>query len=185
MPRPDLYRVLSATALVALSMPALAFAQGQAAMPPPAAPVACAAVDKAVPAPWTGWTTPDPLLGGANLGAAGKLMAGHSYAATLSEATGVAYAVPPSKPPVAGSFAGLFTLTVDKAGTYAIALSEGAWIDVAPAAGKALTSVAHSHGPDCTSIHKVVEFTLQPGAYIVQISAALKSPVTIAVEPKG
>ena len=180
---PLLDRALLAAAFL---LPATAQAQTlPAAVPPPAMPVACAAVDKAVPAPWTGWTSPDPLLGGATLSAAGKLVAGHSYKATLSAASGVTYVVPLPKPPAADSFAGLFTLDIDKAGTYSIALSDGAWIDVAPAAGRALTSVSHGHGPACTTIHKMVDFALQPGAYVVQVSGAAKSPVVIAIEPKG
>jgi hypothetical protein len=180
MPLPDHAILLIAAVIM---MPAAA--QAQTAVPPPPAPVVCAAVDKAVPAPWTGWTTPDPLLGGANLGAAGKLMVGHAYSAALSASRAVTYAVPLYKPAAADTFAGLFTLTIATAGTYSIALSQGAWIDVASPDGKALTSVSHGHGPDCTTIHKVVDFALQPGVYVVQISAAPKSPVVIAVEPKS
>ncbi len=173
-----------ARAWLAAALLTPAAASAQTAVPPPPTHVACAAVDEAVPAPWTGWTAPDPLLGGANSGAAGKLVVGHAYSAALSASPAVTYAVPPGKPAAAGSFAGLFTLTVDTAGTYSIALSEGAWIDVAPAGGAALAPVSHGHGPDCTSIHKVVDFALQPGVYVVQVSAAPKSPVVIAVEAR-
>ncbi len=151
----------------------------------PDAPPACTAVDKAVPAPWTGWTTPEPVQGGATLGTAGKLVVGHTYSAALSASPALAYVVPLPKPAAAGSFAGLFTLSIVTAGTYSIALSNGAWIDVAPSGGPALASVAHGHGPACTTIHKVVDFALQPGAYVVQVSGAQTSPVVIEVAPKG
>jgi hypothetical protein len=93
--------------------------------------------------------------------------------------------VPLNKPAAPNTYAGLFTLTIETAGTYSIALSQGAWIDVAPAGGKPLSSIAHSHGPACSTVHKVVDFALQPGAYVVQVSGAQSTPVTIGVEPKS
>ena len=191
MKLPDPARLLfAATLLSAASVPLAVHAQmapGQTApgMTMSDAPVTCAAIDKALPAPWTGWTTPGSLKGGSGLATAGKLGVGHTYAAALPASADMTYVVPLPKPAAAGTFGGLFTLTVDKAGTYSIALSEGAWIDVTPAAGKVLLSSAHGHGPACTTIHKVVDFALEPGAYLVQISGAPKSPVVIAIEPKS
>ena len=171
-------------AAVVLTGAALTPVAAQAQMSP-AAPPACTALDKAVPAPWRSWTTPEPLQGGANLATAGKLVVGHTYSAALSASAAMSYVVPLPKPAADGSLAGLFTLTIDTAGTYSIALNNGAWIDVAPAAGQPLTSVAHGHGPACTTIHKVVDFALQPGAYVVQISGAQTSPVVIEIEAKS
>ncbi len=143
----------------------------------------CPALDAALPRLWMGWTTPDPLLGGGTVAAAGKLVAGHAYKASLTASPQMAYAVPLGKPAAADTFGGLFVLNVDQAGIYEIALDQGAWIDVA-ADGKVLSSVAHGHGPDCSSIHKIVDFDLTPGRYTVQISAAPKSPLVIAVAQK-
>jgi hypothetical protein len=183
----DLVRTLLAAAVVVALMPGVAGAQmpsGQKpAVPMPAQP-ACAVMDKALPAPWTGWTSPEALKGGTGLSTSGKLTVGRTYSAALTASEGMTYVVPLPKPAAPGTFGGLFTLTVDTAGTYSIALGEGAWIDVAPAAGKVLSSVAHGHGPACTSIHKVVDFALQPGAYVIQVSGAPTSPVVIAVAVK-
>ncbi len=173
--------LLSAAALMGvMGIPLAAHAQMAMDVAP-----ACAAMDKAIPAPWTGWTTPEPLQGGAAIATAGTLVVGHAYSAKLASSSAMAYVVPLPKPAADGSFAGLFTLTIATAGTYSIALGGGAWIDVAPAGGPALTSVAHGHGPACTTIRKVVDFALQPGAYVVQISGAQASPVVVAIEPKG
>jgi hypothetical protein len=185
MPQPDTFHAVFVSMLTAVLMPNLAMAQTQAPVPPSSAAPLCAAVDKVIPAPWQGWATPEPLSGGASLGGAGKLAVGHSYRAVLPASSAMTYFVPLYKPAAAGTFAGLFTLTIGTAGTYSIALGEGAWIDVAPETGKALSSVSHGHGPDCTTIHKVVDFALQPGVYVVQISAAPASPVVIAVAPKS
>jgi hypothetical protein len=175
-------RLLLTAAVLMGGAPMAVAAHAQMAMD---APPACAAIDKAIPAPWSGWTSPEPLQGGKSLDAAGRLSVGHTYSAGLSASSDTAYMVPLPKPAAAGTFAGLFTLSIGTAGTYSIALGNGAWIDVAPVGGPALTSVAHGHGPACTTIHKVVDFALQPGTYVVQISGAQSSPVVIGIAPKS
>lgn len=54
---------------------------------------------------------------------------------------------------------------IDTAGIYGIALDQPGWIDVAPEGGAALASVQHGHGPECSTIRKIVRFDLKPGAY--------------------
>ena len=191
MKLPNLKRSLFAIiALSALATPVVhaQTRQGNTNVPVPGMPMGdtpvCAGVDKVIPAPWTKWAAPEPLKGGSGLSTAGKLAAGHIYSAALPSSSGMSYVVPLPKPAADNTFGGLFTLTIDKAGTYSIALSEGAWIDVAPAAGPVLSSTAHGHGPACTTIHKVVDFALQPGAYVVQISGSAKSPIVIGIQPK-
>lgn len=182
MKLPDLVHWVFAAVLLALSTPAHA---QMSAMAMPDAKPACTSTDKDIPAPWSGWASPEALKGGSGLETAGKLAVGRIYSAVLPASPGMSYVVPLHKPAAGNTFAGLFTLIVDKAGTYSVALSEGAWIDMAPAAGAVLSSTAHGHGPACTTIQKVVDFTLQPGAYVIQISAAPASPIVIAIEPKS
>ena len=62
------------------------------------------------------------------------------------------------------------SVTIRKAGTFGIALDQAGWIDVAPARGKALESSDHAHGPDCSTIRKIVQFKLKPGTYRVSLS---------------
>jgi hypothetical protein len=62
------------------------------------------------------------------------------------------------------------TIRIRKAGTFGIALSEPGWIDVAPMRGKPLESVAHGHGPNCSTIRKVVRYKLKPGTYRVTVN---------------
>lgn len=56
---------------------------------------------------------------------------------------------------------------VEKAGRYGVALDQRGWIDVVPgvSGGEALKSVVHGHGPQCSTIRKIVRFDLQPGVY--------------------
>lgn len=109
------------------------------------APV-CTAMDVNLPAPLSGWTM---THAGLMLGHAGTLAARAGGAAT--------------------------DFTIATAGTYGIALDQGGWIDVAPKGGKPLTSVKHGHGPDCSTIKKIVRFDLQPGTYTLTL-AKLTAP---------
>ena len=49
-----------------------------------------------------------------------------------------------------------------------VAIDSAAWLDVV-ADGKSLEAVAHGHGPDCSGVRKMVDFTLAPGTYLLQI----------------
>ena len=75
------------------------------------------------------------------------------------------------KPDAPATFAGLFAFTVPTAGRYRVALGAGAWIEVARD-GKAVASAAHAHGPACTPVRKMVDFDLQPGTYLLQVSGS-------------
>lgn len=62
------------------------------------------------------------------------------------------------------------TVRIRKAGTFGVALGERGWIDVRPMRGKPLASVAHGHGPQCSTIRKIVRYKLQPGTYRVTVN---------------
>ncbi len=49
-----------------------------------------------------------------------------------------------------------------------------------------VASVAHSHGPPCTGLGKMVDFPLQPGDYLVQFSESLqpKTEILVTLLPK-
>ena len=109
---------------------------------------------------------------------------GVATALTLSPATGVTFALPPEHAPAPDSFATVAPLSIAVAGTYRIALGAGAWIDLVHD-GKAVPSVAHTHGPDCSGIRKIVDFTLTPGTYQLQLSGAKAATLTVLVAPRG
>jgi hypothetical protein len=81
----------------------------------------------------------------------------------------VDYATQPEKPGGSVAHGGLFQLVVAQAGTYRIGISSGAWIDVLRD-GKAVASTTHGQGPACSTLRKMVDFPLQPGRYVVQVS---------------
>lgn len=65
-----------------------------------------------------------------------------------------------------------------RAGTYRVALGAPAWIDLL-ADGEPLASTGHGHGPACTGVAKTVDFRLQPGRYVLQLSGASQAETTV------
>jgi len=102
----------------------------------------CRAQDTRLPAPLTGWTSNGQ---GLDTGHAVTLTAGRDGTAAT-------------------------TVRIRKAGTFGIALDQPGWIDVAPMRGKPLVSSAHGHGPDCSTIRKIVRYRLRPGTYRVTVN---------------
>ena len=105
---------------------------------------------------------------------------GKTASVQLSSADKVKFALAPERPPAAGSFAGVYQVTVARAGTYRIALEAGAWIDLVRD-GKSLTSVAHMEGPPCSGIRKIVDFDLAAGSYTLQLSGAKVATMRVLI----
>ncbi len=175
-------RLITLTLVGVLLSPVAALAQ----MTPAPAPQACVTMDVELPPELVGWTAKTPLAAAtvaADLAKA-SLVPGKAYLATLPATPTVTYVVQPEKPGGSVSHGGLFDLTVQSAGTYVIALGTGAWIDVLKD-GAPMMSGSHGRGPNCTTLRKMVTFDLQPGAYVVQISAngPAELPIMVAKRP--
>lgn len=141
---------------------------------------ACPATPAALPSGMAGWSTPAPAKAAATDAAAHPIVAGKAARATLSPAAQVTFVPPLAKAAAVDTFGGLLAVDVTAAGRYRVALGAGAWIDVVRD-GKALTSVAHGHGPECSGIRKMVDFDLAPGRYVLQLSGASDKAVTVMV----
>lgn len=117
----------------------------------PAAP-RCAAMDTGLAANLSGWTAPGGEFG---VNKAARLQTGE-----LAKFRDVPAGARPGGAVMIG-------FTVETAGRYGVALDQRGWIDVVPGAsgGEPLKSVAHGHGPACSTIRKIVRFDLQPGPY--------------------
>jgi hypothetical protein len=145
-------------------------------------PSACGEMDKSLPAELSGWTTKSDLeaaTGAAGLGKA-ELTAGRAATVTLHRTPDISYVAQPAKPGGSVSYGGLLRVTVKTAGTYKVGLGSGAWIDLVKDK-KLVISTAHGHGPDCSTIRKVVDFPLQPGRYVLQISANADPEIAVMV----
>jgi hypothetical protein len=161
---------------VALSAPA--FAQDHDAP-------ACTAMDAKLPAETADWN------GGAAITTAqsedqlatATLTPGKGYAATLAKTPSVEMVLQPEKPGGSVSYSGLFRFDVSKAGKYVIALSTPAWIDVIED-GKALEAASFGHGPECTTIRKMVVFDLKIGSHVLQVAGNGAETLTLMVAEK-
>ena len=88
----------------------------------------------------------------------------------------VRFVLAPEKHGDASSFGGMLVVDVREAGTYRIALSAGAWIDVLKD-GTAIASSAHDHGAGC----KMVSFSLQQGRHVIQLSGNKQETIEVLV----
>ncbi|MBP2160770.1 MULTISPECIES: homogentisate 1,2-dioxygenase [Asticcacaulis] len=147
-----------------------------------AKPVCSTALNSALPAAWSDWATPETVPAAATPATQPEILLGRAYNAPLKATASVSYAVQPRKI-TDGTFGGLFMLTVEKAGIYTIGLDQAGWIDVVRD-GKVIKSSGHGHGPDCSTVRKMVDFKLDPGHYTVQISNAPKDTAVIAAVAK-
>jgi hypothetical protein len=116
--------------------------------------------------------------------AAGAPAVGKPVALTLSDAIAVKYEPAPSRAPEKGSYGGVFPLDIAKAGTYSIALSGKAWIEVVRD-GASLKSSAHREGTPCSGIRKIVSFELKPGRYWLQLTEATGPAISALIVPAG
>jgi hypothetical protein len=150
---------------------AVALAIAPAALAQPVPPPAC--VDGKAPAhfaPWESKAAAASATGAAGLAAA-TLDVGKAYDLALKPTPDITYVSQPEKPGGSVSKGGLFQFKVVAAGTYSVALSAAPWVDVVKD-GKKLDPVSFGHGPECTTIRKMVSYALQPGDYTVQVSAS-------------
>lgn len=130
-----------------------------------------------------GWGQPHgTLTAAARPGAVRRavLVPGHAVDATLLPTPDVRYAVAPAKPGGSVSFGGSFAFDVAEAGTYRVALSTHSWIDVIEG-NVALQSVAHGHGPACTTLAKMVDYPLKPGRHVLQVAANGEAAISLMV----
>ena len=155
-------------------------ASAQESMPGMAAPKCTAMV--APPPALSGWTTKSDITAATKTDAlsSATLAIDHGANVTLAGTRDVAYITQPDKPGGSVAHGGLLGVVIDKPGTYQVNLSSGAWIDLVRD-GKSVLSTAHAPGPACTGIRKTVQFPLQPGRYVLQISANADAAIQVMV----
>lgn len=167
---------------IALLIPILAVATPvRAQMPMDHAAPTCATPAE-LPAALAGWRNATPMQAAADAKGASRtaLEPGKAVTLALRPTPAVAYPLRPAKPGGSVSYGGLASFTVKEAGTWRVALGSGAWVDVVKG-GKAETSTAHGHGPDCSGIRKMVDYSLKPGRYTLQLAANGEENLTVLV----
>jgi hypothetical protein len=137
---------------------------------PVQATAACKAPDASLPTALSGWSTPGDEL------VADKAVS----LATVDAATlkGLPKGAKPGR-------AAMIEFRIIKAANYGIALDQPGWIDVLPGAagGEPLKSVAFGHGPDCSTIRKIVRFQLAPGTYRAFASGLQQTKAKLMLVP--
>lgn len=142
----------------------------------------CPAAAEPLPAALSGWSARAPLAAAtdkAGLGAA-ALTLGKGVDLALRPTPEVHYRVRPENPGGSVSHGGLAGFTVDRAGTYRVAIDSAAWIDVVQG-DKLVESVAHDHGPACSGIRKMIDFALRSGAYVLQVAGNGTPAISVIV----
>ncbi len=165
-----------------LGVAAPALAQQGEQTPPPRA---CYVTDTELPAGLEDWKGKAALASGTSDADIAKaaITLGKGYEAALLNTPKVSFSVQPEKPGGSVAHAGLFTFTVETAGAYTVALSTPAWIDVLEN-GKAIEPTSFGHGPECTTIRKMVVFPLQPGSHVLQVSGNAAPTMKLMVAKK-
>lgn len=132
-----------------------------------------------IPPELAGWRTMTPVDAGAT---PVPIRLGQGVRANLLPAADVSYPLAPAKPGAAGTSGGVLAFEIARAGRYRVALGAGAWIDVVQG-GRALASVAHGHGPDCSPVKKMVDFDLKPGRYLLEVAGAPSPTLALMIAP--
>lgn len=159
--------VVPATLLAGMALPlASAFAADQ-----PAAP-ACTvrAEPTGALAPWSR-TAPFTAAGAPHQLPAAALPIGRAVDLVLQPTPRVRFRVQPEKPGGPVTYGGMIVFNVHQAGTYRVALGSGAWVDMV-SGSRTIASIAHGHGPACTTVRKIVDFPLTAGRYTLQIGGS-------------
>jgi hypothetical protein len=146
----------------------------------------CTTMEAALPAPLAAWTTPghgNPadltkpvVLKSLTPADLAKIEAAPVKKVSMTELIAAVKQMPEAAQTGGAARIGF---RIDTAGTYGVALDQAAWVDVAPNGGAALSSVKHGHGPDCSTIRKIVRFELEPGDYVLHLTKLTKPMVKV------
>ncbi|MDR6786845.1 hypothetical protein J2Y58_000183 [Sphingomonas sp. BE138] len=175
-PKPAL--LLAPMLLLSLPMASLPARAQDAPLPD----AACTAARPLLPAGFESWNTRMPVEAGAGTRSAPVIVIGRAAELRLVPTDRLTPAAPPTRPVEGGSNAGMALFQVARAGTYRIALGAPAWIEVVRA-GRALPAATHAHGPACSGIRKIVDYSLAPGRYVLQLTGAQAAVLPVLIAP--
>lgn len=142
----------------------------------------CPSTAPALPPELAGWSKSISRTAATTAGTAARasLPLGQAAQLRLTPTPGVRFAIRPEKSGPPASNGGLASFTVTRPGIYRVTLGSGAWVDVVRD-GKASASIAHGHGPACSSIRKMVDFRLMPGRYLLQVAGNADPVIPVMV----
>lgn len=135
------------------------------------APAQCA--DVALPPQYAAWLDARPITSAVDEAglAAAPFAVGEAIDIALHPDGEVAYLSLPKGEGEASSFGGMARFEVTQPGTYRVALGLSVWVDVIRD-GKPAETIAFGRGEDCSPVRKRVEFRLEPGRHVLEISGS-------------
>lgn len=136
---------------------------------PEAAPV-CPATPAPLSGPLAAWNRPHDVTRFPAVASYAAIEPGRRVDVALSSDP-IRFSVPPERTPTPGTHATVLGIRIALAGTYRVAIGTAAWLDLVKD-GKVVESIAHDHGPTCSGIRKMVDFTLARGSYTLQLSGS-------------
>ena len=146
----------------------------------PAAHPTCANARVVLPGELAGWSDRELVSVNVRAGEGASVMVGKAALVSLHPARQLALTRAPGKPFASNSYGGATTVSIRAAGKYRVALGGGAWVDLVMG-GKAIASTAHGHGPQCSGIRKMVDFTLKRGTYSLQLSGSATDSLPLMI----
>lgn len=169
-----------ALALLVSASPVVA--QGKDAQGKDASGQKCSGAPVALPAELAAWPRRTAVTAATSATglASAKIKPGEAANARLAPGKSVHFPDGPNRAAEVGDHAGMFAVSVAEAGTYRVALGSGGWVDIL-VGGKAVTSSAHGHGPDCSGVVKIVDFPLPKGDHVLQIEGSKEATVPVLI----
>lgn len=127
-----------------------------------------------------------PVAAAAGPGQAVPALApGQRATIALQPAASVTLIMPPEQERTPDApHAGLVSVAIPSTGSWRVSASKGLWIDVLAGGRTRVASTAFGPLAPCTSIHKVVEFPLAAGDYVIQLSGNPGASVDLMVSRK-
>ena len=119
------------------------------------------------------WRDRTPLAAATEAAALDRttLTPGTAVDVALAATPTVRYVIRPSHPGGSVSYGGMLRFTVASAGTYRVAIGSGAWLDVVATVPFAQSSARpRTFFSTCSGIHKMVDFDLKAGTYVLEIA---------------
>lgn len=148
---------------------------------------ACAEIsDRNLPADLAGWAaSPVRLEAGRGAGAAPpRLPVGVVADVALHPAAEVTlHAAPEQVRTPEAPHAGMLEIDVPAKGVWRVSASTALWIDLVGPGGRQASAAFGNLAP-CTGIRKVVEFPLEPGLYVLQLSGNPGPATKVMVSPR-
>lgn len=126
-----------------------------------------------LPAGYEGWRVPHPLTAATRPEDLPQSMItlNHAFMVHLAHTSDVHFLQRPSEPGGSVSYSGMVDFVAPHAGTYRVMLPNKTWIDVLSGSTRD-SSTRHQHGPDCSGIRKMVDFSLQAGPHTLQLTGS-------------